>query len=178
MQEEEAYRTQYRWEFPGLMRPVRFIDGKWVLTRVPTSDDQQQQHYMVGPGLVGSFDPGPAPRAFSQRKYWSWARGEHNQSRQRFVWDSRTDTWCRWKLLDRDTSWIRNPNPNAVPQRYCAASGVLASPEAPGARADCAEFAKPSYSNRTTSRSGDSTMSYSLFQVFQLIIPAIDIWAI
>jgi hypothetical protein len=27
-----------------------------------------------------------------------------------------TDTWCRWKLLDRDTSWIRNPNPNAIPQ--------------------------------------------------------------
>lgn len=72
------------------MRPVQFINGKWVLTRDATPDDQQQQHYMVGPGLVGSFDPDPALRAFSRRKYRSWARGEHNQSRQPFVWDSRT----------------------------------------------------------------------------------------
>ncbi|KAG0658779.1 hypothetical protein C6P46_005644 [Rhodotorula mucilaginosa] len=68
-QEKEAYGTPYRWEFPGLMCPVKLINGRWVLTRDPTLDDQQQQqHYVVGPGLVGSFN-GPAPRAFSRRKH-------------------------------------------------------------------------------------------------------------
>ena len=74
------------------MCPVKLINGRWVLTRDPTLDDQQQQqHYVVGPGLVGSFN-GPAPRAFSRRKYRHWAQGELNKSWQPFVWDSRTGT--------------------------------------------------------------------------------------